>query len=205
MPGLVSIFLRLIRGRRYRLVALRRHGVGGHYRFRRRMLAIRHFGRPAAGRGTRHGYHAAGRGHPAAPHARGRGPHTAPEAPGCSRRADGRGHPAPMERMDMPAPAPPPGSPLPPPPQPSWSAWTCQRLRHPLDLLGMEASPRQEMATDSGSRAERRFGRLFGRVVAAIDRCPSRRPGSWAPVSLVLASAAPLGVVVVDSSSDEEG
>ena len=71
------------------------------------------------------------------------------------------------------------------------------------------ATHQQETATDSSSRAARRFGRLFGRSVAAIDRRPSRHPDSWAPASLGLASAAPGTAcpdhVVVDSSSDKEG
>ncbi|KAI5019215.1 hypothetical protein ZWY2020_044103 [Hordeum vulgare] len=61
---------------------------------------------------------------------------------------------------------------------------------------GMEASPQQEMATDPGSRAERRFGRLFGRTVAAIDRRPGRHAGSWAPTSLGLGAARQDPVVV---------
>ncbi|KAI4977470.1 hypothetical protein ZWY2020_059607 [Hordeum vulgare] len=87
MPGLVSFFLRLIRvdGRCYRLIARRRHGVGGLRRFCRMMQAIRRFGHDAAGRGyhgtrrgARGGYyasgsglHAAGCAHRGAPRARG--------------------------------------------------------------------------------------------------------------------------------------
>ncbi|KAI5020248.1 hypothetical protein ZWY2020_045136 [Hordeum vulgare] len=69
---------------------------------------------------------------------------------------------------------------------------------------GMEASPQQEVATDPGSRAERRFGRLFGRAVAAIDRRPGCHTVSWAPASLGL-GAARQDPVVIASSSDEEG
>uniref|UniRef100_A0A8R7USR4 Uncharacterized protein n=1 Tax=Triticum urartu TaxID=4572 RepID=A0A8R7USR4_TRIUA len=69
MPGLVSFFLRLIRedGRRYRR---RYHGVGGLRRFRRRMQAVRHFGRCAAGR---YGHRATGRGARGGHRATGRG------------------------------------------------------------------------------------------------------------------------------------
>nr|XP_040252106.1 vasodilator-stimulated phosphoprotein-like [Aegilops tauschii subsp. strangulata] len=83
------------------------------------------------------------------------------------------------------------------------------RLGAGMEGADATATPQQETAAGSSSRAARRFGRLFGRAVAAIDRRPSRRPGSWAPTSLGLASAAPGTArpdhVVVDSSSDEEG
>ena len=70
------------------------------------------------------------------------------------------------------------------------------------------ATPQQETTAGSSSRAEQRFGRLFGRAVAALNRRTGRRAGSWAPASLGLASAAPPGVrldpVVVASSSYKE-
>ncbi|KAI4979827.1 hypothetical protein ZWY2020_016580 [Hordeum vulgare] len=69
---------------------------------------------------------------------------------------------------------------------------------------GMEASPQHEVAMDPGSHAERRFGHLFRRAVAAIDRRPGRHAGSWAPASLGL-GAARQDPVVGASSSDEEG
>ncbi|KAI4991213.1 hypothetical protein ZWY2020_039584 [Hordeum vulgare] len=130
MPGLVSFFLRLIRedGRRYRLIARRRHGVGGLRRFRRRMQAIRRFGRDVAGRsyhGTRRdarggyyasgsGLHAAGCAHRGA--ARARGPTPMGVDPSLV-----AGPSAPAVHGDAAAPAPPPGSPPPPPPPPT--AW----------------------------------------------------------------------------------
>ena len=66
-------------------------------------------------------------------------------------------------------------------------------------------TPQQETATGSSSRAERRFGRLFGRAVAALDCRPGRRPGSWAPANLGF-TATPLrqASTVIVSSSDEE-
>lgn len=71
------------------------------------------------------------------------------------------------------------------------------------------ASPQPEMAVGLSSRAERRFWRLFGRVVAAIDHRPGRRSGSWAPASLGFTNALPKGAchdpVVIASSLDEEG
>ena len=76
--------------------------------------------------------------------------------------------------------------------------------------VGMEGAvaggtPRQETAAGSSSRVERRFARLFGRTVAALDRRPGRRPGSWAPANLGF-TATPLrqASTVVVSSSDEE-
>ncbi|KAI5017215.1 hypothetical protein ZWY2020_037593 [Hordeum vulgare] len=101
MPGLVSLFLRLIREdrRRYRLIARRRHGVGGLRRFRRRMQAIRRFGRDAAGRG----YHGTRRDARGGYYASGSGLHAA----GCAHR----GAPAPSApavHEDVAAPAPPP-------------------------------------------------------------------------------------------------
>jgi hypothetical protein len=79
------------------------------------------------------------------------------------------------------------------------------RLGAGMESADDSAMPQQETAVGSSSRVERRFGRLFGRAVAAIDR----RPGSWAPASLGLASAAPQRArhvpVIVASSSDEEG
>ncbi|KAM3189270.1 hypothetical protein ACQJBY_067906 [Aegilops geniculata] len=76
--------------------------------------------------------------------------------------------------------------------------------------VGMEGAaaagtPQQETAAGSSSRAERRFGRLFGRAVAALDRRPGRRPGSWASADLGF-TASPLrqASTVVVSSSDEE-
>ena len=83
------------------------------------------------------------------------------------------------------------------------------RLGAGMEGADATATPLQETAAGSSSRAARGFGRLFGRAVAAIDRRPSRRLGSWAPASLGLASAAPEGArpdpVVIASSSDEEG
>lgn len=71
------------------------------------------------------------------------------------------------------------------------------------------ATPQQETAAGSSTRTEQRFGHLFRRAIAALDRRPARRAGSWAPASLGLTSAAPGTArsdhVVVDSSSDEEG
>ncbi|KAI4989196.1 hypothetical protein ZWY2020_036513 [Hordeum vulgare] len=249
MPGLVSFFLRLIRedGRRYR----RRHGVGGLRRFRRRMQAIRRFGRNAArggGMGARgRGRRTAGCAHRGAPRARRTTPMgldpwlvTGPSAPAVHGAAA--------------APAPPPGSPPPPPPPPTaWmapptptpAAETAGPSRGPPGYvpvpmrafadekaalgfvsaptgassiihlgIGMEgadasAPPLQDMVAGSNGIAKRRFGRLFGRAVASLDRRPGRRPGSWAPTSLGFAATppqagrrVPADVVVVSS---EEG
>ncbi|KAI5018536.1 hypothetical protein ZWY2020_043424 [Hordeum vulgare] len=234
MPGLVSFFLRLIRedGRRYRLIARRRHGVGGLPRFHRGMQAIRRFGRDAAGRGyhgtrrdARGGYytsgsglHATGCAHRGAPRARG------PTPMGFDPSLVA-GPSAPAVHEDAVAPAPPPGSPPPPPPPPTaWmapptptpAAETAGPSRGPPSyvpvpmraLVDEEAAPPLETTAGSSSRAERRFGRLFGRAVAAIDRRPGRRAGSWTPTSLGLASAAPEvarpDAVFIGSSSDDE-
>ncbi|KAI4970445.1 hypothetical protein ZWY2020_001359 [Hordeum vulgare] len=242
MPGLVSFFLRLIRedGRCYRLIARRRHGVSGLRRFRRRMQAIRRFGRDAAGRG----YHGTQRGARGGYYASGSGLHAA----GCAHRGAPRacgptpmgfdpwlvaGPSAPVVHGAAAAPAPPPGSPPPPPtawmapPTPTPAAETAGPSRGPLGYvpvqmcafadeeaalgfvsaptgasgiihlgIGMEdadasAPPLQDMVTGSNGIAERRFGRLFGRAVASLDRRPGRRPGSWAPASLGFAAAPP--------------
>ncbi|KAI4996604.1 hypothetical protein ZWY2020_051524 [Hordeum vulgare] len=160
MPGIVSFFLRLIRedGHRYRLIARRRHGVGGLRRFRRRMQAIRRFGRDATGRG----YHGNRRG------SRGgyRGPSRGP--PGYV--------PIPMRAF-------------------ADEAAALGFVSAPTDAsgvihlgVGMEgidasAPPLQDMVAGSNGIAERRFGRLFGRIVASLDRRPCRHPGPWAPAS----------------------
>ena len=82
------------------------------------------------------------------------------------------------------------------------------RLGAGMEGVNANAPIQRETAAGSSSRVTRRFGRLFGRVVTAIDRRPSRRRGSWAPESLGLASVAPEGArpdpVVIASSSDEE-
>ena len=82
------------------------------------------------------------------------------------------------------------------------------RLGAGMEGADATATPQQETVAGSSSRAARRFGRLFGRVVATIDRHASRCPGSWALASLSLASTAPEGArpdpVVIASSSDEE-
>ncbi|KAI5020357.1 hypothetical protein ZWY2020_045245 [Hordeum vulgare] len=82
------------------------------------------------------------------------------------------------------------------------------RLGAGMEGVVANAPPLQEMNAGPSSRAERRFGRLFGRAVAALDRQPGRHAGSWAPASLGLGlglGAVPQDQVVVSSSSDEEG
>ncbi|KAI5005195.1 hypothetical protein ZWY2020_032438 [Hordeum vulgare] len=82
------------------------------------------------------------------------------------------------------------------------------RLGVGMDGADTSAPPPLETAAGSSSHAKRRFGRLFGRAVAAIDRRPGRRASSWAPVRLGLASSAPEvarpDAVFIGSSSDEE-
>ncbi|XBI11174.1 hypothetical protein VPH35_138282 [Triticum aestivum] len=79
-------------------------------------------------------------------------------------------------------------------------------VRHGAGMEGIAATtpPQSEMDAGSSICAERRFGRLFERVIAAI----SRRDGLWDPSGLGLAPALPRGVrtdpVVVASSSNEE-
>ncbi|KAI4971221.1 hypothetical protein ZWY2020_002135 [Hordeum vulgare] len=113
----------------------------------------------------------------------------------------------------------PPGSPPPPPPPPTaWmapptptpAAETTGPSRGPPGytpvpmrvLVDEEAAPPLGTTAGSSSRAERRFGRLFERAVAAIDRRPGRHAGSWAPASLGR-GAARQDLVVIASSSDE--
>ena len=78
-----------------------------------------------------------------------------------------------------------------------------------MEGAGVNSPPPLEVSAGPSIRAERRFGRLFGRAVAALNRRTGRRAGSWAPASLGLASAAPGTArpdhVIGDSSSDEEG
>ena len=82
-------------------------------------------------------------------------------------------------------------------------------VRLGVGMEGADATAPPPLVTTAGSssRVERRFGRLFGRAVSAVDRRPGHRAGSWAPATLGLASAAPEGArhqPVVASSSDEE-
>ncbi|KAI4986088.1 hypothetical protein ZWY2020_018718 [Hordeum vulgare] len=82
------------------------------------------------------------------------------------------------------------------------------RLGAGMEGVVANAPPPQEMNAGPSSRAERRFGRLFGRVIASLDRQPGRRAGLWAPASLGLGlglGAVPQDPVIVSSSSDEEG
>ncbi|KAI4981575.1 hypothetical protein ZWY2020_022067 [Hordeum vulgare] len=248
MPGLVSFFLRLIRedGRRYRLIARRRHGVGGLRRFRRRMQAIRRFGCDAAGRGyhgtrrdARGGYyasgsglHAAGCAHRGAPRAR--GPTPMGVDPSLVAAPAVHGMPAASPRISASTTSSTDGldgaadahAGRRPEPWPSWlrvRPWRAFATRGRASLappairiihlgIGMEGDarpPSQDMVAGSNGIAERRFGRLFGRALASLDRRPGRRPGSWAPASLGFAAAppqagrhVPADVVVVSS---EEG
>nr|XP_020165583.1 T-cell leukemia homeobox protein 3-like [Aegilops tauschii subsp. strangulata] len=83
------------------------------------------------------------------------------------------------------------------------------RLGVGMEGAGVNSPPPLEVSAGPSIRAERRFGRLFGRAVAALNRRTGHRAGSWAPASLRLANTAPEIArpdhVVVDSSSDEEG
>ncbi|KAE8793668.1 hypothetical protein D1007_31702 [Hordeum vulgare] len=238
MPGLVSFFLRLIRedGRRFRrfhrrMQAIRRFGrdaAGRGYHGTRRDARGGYY---ASGSGL----HATGCAHRGAPRARGPTPsapavHEDAAAPAPPPGSPPPPPPPPTAWMAPPTPTPaaetvgpsrgPPGF-VPVPMRvmvdeeaalgfvsaPTGASGVV-RLGVGMDGADTNASPPRETTAETSSRAERRFGRLFGRAVAALDRQPGRRAGSWAPASLGLGlglGAAAHAPVVVPSSSNEEG